>query len=214
MYEWTWDDSEVDNADVIYRRVVMAPDHRTVDLALGGCRPSPAAFQSPNTPKTGLSGHLARLIPAERQPPRLYSPDRYGAVGFPAGIAREQGLAGIVVSDDPGEQDQVLRRSHVEVRTANPVMGKKNVAWKEVRAAIVDRCEWVQAPPTPCAACTADSHDEVRRKACPRTPRLQQTQTGTSPAPAGGAGARARWGVLRKVGDYVARVIGAFGRHR
>lgn len=214
MDEWNWNDSTVSDNSAIYRRIAMAPDHRTADLALGGCRPSPAAFQSPNTPRTGLSGHLDRLIPAERQPPRLYVSDKYGAVGFPAGLAREGDLAGIVVTDDPGEQDRVLRRSHVEVRTKNPVMGKKNVAWREVRAAIVDHCEWVQPPPTPCAACTADSDDEGRRLACPRTPRLPVAQTGTSPAPGAGEVARPWFEALLVVRGYVARAFGTFRRHQ
>lgn len=169
MNDWEWDSPEaVQDEDVIYRRIPVHPDHRTADPLNGGCLPSPAAFQVPwkaNTPPTGLSGHLDRLVPTSRKPPNLYTTTRFGAVAYKVRIVRAQGEAGVVITDDPLEEDPILRGSHVEVRTPEP---RDKRAFRDLRETIISNCSWAQVPPEPCQGCSGNSTDPNIRSACPR----------------------------------------------
>lgn len=140
--EWAWNDPQIPDDEVIFRRVRMNPDHRTFDPEKGQWVPSAGAFR--RMEGEGMSAHMNSVLESKgRAGHSLYDPERYGAVRFPVEVVRSAG-AGVVqtlpsVEEEP---DQDLREAHVEARPPTWALDKR--FWSKVRAQMIKASVWVE----------------------------------------------------------------------
>lgn len=138
---WDTDDPQLTDSELLFRRVLKRPDHRTYDPELRTFVPSPAAFQ--RNANEGMSVHMDGVLEKlERSRHTLYNSEKYGAVCFEVGVVRRAG-AGVLptiatVEDEP---DKDLREAHAEVRP--PMKAKDRAYWSGVRDKIIKSSIWV-----------------------------------------------------------------------
>ena len=140
---WEWDDPEIPDEEVLYRKVRKIPDHRTWDPELRRYYPTAAALRRKKN--EGMSTHAnSVLLMRGRQPDSLYEPSKYDAVGFAVRVVREPDIIGIIFTPagELEEADPDLRAAHAEVRPKNP--DKDRVTWSKVVDRIIDQSSWIE----------------------------------------------------------------------
>jgi len=142
MTEWIYNDPTVADEDILYRRVPKVPQLRTYDSEHGTWVPTPAAFR--RDPNEGMSSHLRSIVTSmNRDPESLYPAQKFGSVEFEVCVPRRSG-AGVLPTDDPGEDDPCLRAAHAEVRPPHAL--KNRDFWKTVANEVAAHSRWVQSP--------------------------------------------------------------------
>lgn len=140
---WVYDDPDVPDDEVLYRRIPLKPSHCTFDAERGKWVPSVGAFQRGN-PGEGMSVHAETVLEGcGRDCRSLYNPVSYAAVRFHASVPRIQG-AGVLstLPSEAEEPDADLRAAHAEVRP--PTFGRDRPFWSRVRDAMIRASVWVQ----------------------------------------------------------------------
>lgn len=140
--EWVWNDPQIPDDEVLYRRVPTKPSHATFDALRGRWVPHAGAFQ--REAREGMSVHLDGTLEARgRARHTLYDPERYGAVGFPVAVVRAAN-AGVLLTTPTVEEepDEDLRAAHAEVRPPEPK--KDRPFWSNVRNQMIQASVWVE----------------------------------------------------------------------
>lgn len=139
--EWVWNDPQIPDGEVLFRRVPTKPSHATFDALRGVWVPHAGAFQ--RDVNEGMSVHLDSILEARDRPRHtLYDPTRYGAVRFPAQVVRAAG-AGVLPTTPTIEEepDEDLRAAHSEARPPRPERDKQ--FWSTVRNEMIKASVWV-----------------------------------------------------------------------
>ena len=140
--EWVWNDPQIPDGELLFRRVPTKPSHATFDALRGVWVPHAGAFQ--RDANEGMSVHMEGTL-EERGRARhtLYDPERYGAVRFPAAVVRAAN-AGVLPTTPTVEEepDEDLRAAHAEAR---PHDAKKDKPfWSKVRNEMIQASVWVE----------------------------------------------------------------------
>lgn len=144
---WDWDDPEIPDDELLYRKVLGREGHVTWDAENDCYRPGVAALS--RDPHTGLSTHAGSLLELRgRRPETLYDSERYYTMNFRAAIPREVPTVGVIYveAEVEHEPDEDLRFAHAEVRPENP--GRNRPLWNRVRDNIIRNSSWVGEAPT------------------------------------------------------------------
>lgn len=139
--DWVWDDPQIPDGEVLFRRVPMKPSHATFDALRGVWVPHAGAFQ--RDANEGMSVHMDSILEARgRARHTLYDSAKYGAVSFPARVVRAA-EAGVLATTPTHEQEsnEDLRAAHAEARPPRPE--KDRPFWSKVRNEMIKASVWV-----------------------------------------------------------------------
>lgn len=140
--EWVWNDPQIPDGELLFRRVPTKPSHATFDALRGVWVPHAGAFQ--RDANEGMSVHLdGTLEERGRARHTLYDPERYGAVRFPVAVVRAANAGVLPTTPTVAEEpDEELRAAHAEVRP--PHANKDRPFWSGVRDGMIKASVWVQ----------------------------------------------------------------------
>jgi hypothetical protein len=144
--QWAWDDAQISDDAILYRRVPRKPSFRVADPLTGEIKIAPAALRYDQDGASIYRDELLKAIYGYGASAVCADWKTHGAVQFTAWDVRNVSEHPAGVHDEEDPQDQRIGRAHALIRCPTEADGQDKTYWNEVRAAIIKAATWIDGP--------------------------------------------------------------------